>query len=323
MNQSPAEPVDERSLDAAVISKVWPCFHDVQLAGTRRLKGRSHRVYECTDTRGGAVVVRLSAPQRARFSIEASLVQRCRDAGIPVPAIRYVGHEDAVDGPVAIMVQDKVAGETLREHAKRVGPESARDVVRQAGQILAGIHQLNTTGFGSVDASLHGTDSKFSDWFIGRLEGKLNEARRIDPASGRLLDRAVALMRIHRAMLDDCSPKLLHGDFSPDNLIVEDGNIAAVIDWEAAKSGPPEMDIGWWDCFFESPLTPASELISGYEQRIKFEPERLLTLRHLAVLRIMIGHFSWTLSVGDPEGIKHAAERIELEVDTADSWAHA
>ncbi|MDN3025650.1 phosphotransferase [Streptomyces sp. S.PB5] len=323
MNQSPAESVDEGSLDAAVISKVWPYFHDVQLAGTRRLKGRSHRVYECTDARGGAVVVRLSAPHRARFGIEASLVQRCRDAGVPVPAIRYVGNQESAYGPVSIMVQDKVAGETLREHATRVGPERARDVVRQAGEILAEIHQVNTTEFGSVDANLHGTDSKFGDWFIDRLEAKLNEARRIEPTSGRLLDRAMALMRIHRAMLDDCSPKLLHGDYSPDNLIVEDGCIAAVIDWEAAKSGPPEMDIGWWDCFFESPLTQASELISGYERRIKFEPERLLTLRHLAVLRIMIGHFSWTLSVGDPEGIKHAAERIELEVDTADSWAHA
>lgn len=323
MNQSPAEPVDERSLDVAVISETWPRFHDAELVGTRRLKGRSHRVYECTDARGGAVVIRLSAPQRARFNTEASLVQRCREAGIAVPAIRYVGSEDAGGGPVAVMVQDRVEGETLREHAKRVGPEGARDAMRQAGEVLARIHQLNTTGFGSVDASFHGTDSKFSDWFINGLEGKLDEARRIEPASDRILDRAMALMRIHRAMLDDCSPKLLHGDYSPDNIIVDAGTIAAVIDWEAAKSGPSEMDIGWWDCFFDSPLTPASELISGYEQRVKFEPERLMTLRHLTVLRIMIGHFSWTLSVGDPEGIKHAAERIGREVDTADSWAHA
>ncbi|MGW1053493.1 phosphotransferase family protein [Streptomyces sp. NPDC002521] len=321
MNQLPAEPVDERSLDAAVISKVWPHFHDVELASTRRLKGRSHRVYECTDARGDAVVARLSAPERARFDIEASLVQRCRDAGIPVPAIRYVGSEDAVDGPVSIMVQDRVEGETLREHAKRVGPEVARDAVQHAGTVLARIHQLNTTGFGSVDAGLHGTDSKFGDWFIDGLEGKLDDARRIEPTCDRILDRAMALMHTHRAMLDECSPGLLHGDFSPDNVIVESGRVAAVIDWEAAKSGPPEMDIGWWDCFFDSPLTQASELISGYERRSKFDPKRLTVLRHLAVLRIMIGHFSWTLSVGDPDGIKHAAERIALEVDTADSWA--
>ncbi|WP_432190857.1 phosphotransferase family protein [Streptomyces sp. bgisy027] len=323
MNQPPAQPEDERSLDAAVISKVWPRFHDAELAGTRRLKGRSHRVYECTDARGAAVVVRLSAPQRARFDIEASLVERCRDAGVPVPAIRYVGSEDTVAGPVSIMVQDRVAGETLREHAKRIGPEGAGNAVRQAGEVLARIHQLSTTGFGSVDASLHGTDSKFGNWFIDGLQAKLDDARRIEPTSDRILDRAMALMHAHRAMLDDCSPRLLHGDFSPDNVIVESGSIAAVIDWEAAKSGPPEMDVGWWDCFFDSPLTQARELVSGYERRSKFDPERLTTLRHLAVLRIMIGHFSWTLSVGDPDGIKHAAERIALEVDTAASWASA
>ncbi|WP_411130401.1 phosphotransferase family protein, partial [Streptomyces sp. x-19] len=189
--------------------------------------------------------------------------------------------------------------------------------------LLARIHQLNTTGFGSVDATLHGTDAKFGDWFIDGLERKLDDARRIEPASDRVLDMAMALMHTHRSMLDDCSPSLLHGDFSPDNVIVESGSIAAVIDWEAAKSGPPEMDIGWWDCFFDSPLTQASELISGYERQSKFDPERLATLRHLAVLRIMIGHFSWTLSVGDPEGIKQAAERIVLEVDTAHAWGGA
>ncbi|WP_093648764.1 phosphotransferase family protein [Streptomyces sp. 2314.4] len=320
MNQSPA---DERSLDGAVISKVWPQFRDVELASTRRLKGRSHRVYECTDARGGAVVVRLAAPQRARFNIEASLVQQCIDAGIPVPAIRYVGSEDVVDGTVAIMVQDRVVGETLREHAERVGPQRARAAVRQAGEVLSRIHQLDTTGFGSVDAALHGTDAKFGEWFIDGLEEKLADARRIEPASDRVLDRAMGLMHAHRAMLDDCEPNLLHGDFSPDNIIVDGGSIAAVLDWEAAKSGPPEMDIGWWDCFFDSLLTPVGELISGYERRSRFDPKRLAALRHLAVLRIMIGHFSWTLSVGDPEGVKHATERIALEVDTAHAWGGA
>ncbi|WP_172387247.1 phosphotransferase family protein [Streptomyces sp. MNP-20] len=321
MKQSPAEgPVDERSLDAAVINRVWPRFHDVEITGTRRLKGRSHRVYECTDARGGAVVARLAAPQRARFDIEAALVQRCINAGIPVPAIRYVGVEDALDETVSIMVQDRVAGETLREHAKRVGPEDATAAVQQAGEVLARIHQLTTTGFGSVDASLHGPDAKFGDWFIDGLKAKLADARRIEPSTERVLDTAMDLIHGHRAVLDDCNPGLLHGDFSPDNVIIENGDVAAVIDWEAAKSGPPEMDIGWWDCFFDSPLTPTGELLSGYERRSRFDPKRLATLRHLAVLRIMIGHFSWTLSVGDPEGIKHAAERITLEVDTADSW---
>lgn len=41
----------------------------------------------------------------------------------------------------------------------------------------------------------------------------------------------------------------LHGDFYAGNLLVRDGKIAAVLDWDEALVGPPELELAWaaWD----------------------------------------------------------------------------
>jgi hypothetical protein len=51
-----------------------------------------------------------------------------------------------------------------------------------------------------------------------------------------------------------------------------------------------------------------------------FDPARLSARRHLTVIRVMIGHFTWTLPVGDRSGIHTAAERLRLEVSDANAW---
>jgi aminoglycoside phosphotransferase (APT) family kinase protein len=39
------------------------------------------------------------------------------------------------------------------------------------------------------------------------------------------------------------SPKLLHGDFWPENLLWQQGAVAAVVDWEDAALGDPLSDV--------------------------------------------------------------------------------
>lgn len=316
--------------DLAVIRQAWPRFGDDALLEIRRLPGRSHRVYECVAGRGPSLIARLAQPRGARFEVEAAVIRHCEAHGIAVPTIRHVGIERTVAGPgdldgeVAVMVQEKATGETLSGWARRWGGNAAAAAVANAGEALAGIHQVLTRGFGPLDAGLRGRAAGLGSWFVGGLGRQLADARLVHRDAGPILDQAMGLLIAHRAFLDGCQPGLLHGDFSPDNVLVDDeGNITAIVDWEAAKSGPPELDVGWWDCFFDSPLTPASQLVEGYERRAVFDPSRSATLRHLTVLRIMIGHFSWTLAAGDRSGVKRAAERLAREVDSADIWGSA
>jgi aminoglycoside phosphotransferase (APT) family kinase protein len=65
------------------------------------------------------------------------------------------------------------------------------------------------------------------------------------------IDRATVL-RIWNACLSvgewDGPPMWLHGDLRGDNLLVRDGELAAVIDWEGCSVGDPSADLlaAWW-----------------------------------------------------------------------------
>lgn len=54
-------------------------------------------------------------------------------------------------------------------------------------------------------------------------------------------------LRAHLRSLSDTqyegAPKLLHGDFWPENLLWRDGDIAAILDWEDAALGDPLSDV--------------------------------------------------------------------------------
>jgi aminoglycoside phosphotransferase (APT) family kinase protein len=38
---------------------------------------------------------------------------------------------------------------------------------------------------------------------------------------------------------------IVHGDFNPANFLYKDGQVSALIDWEASRVGDPREDLGW------------------------------------------------------------------------------
>jgi aminoglycoside phosphotransferase (APT) family kinase protein len=63
-----------------------------------------------------------------------------------------------------------------------------------------------------------------------------------DPAMIILLDAVYTLRRNKpRAM----PLSIVHGDFNPANFLYKDGQVSALIDWEASRIGDPREDLGW------------------------------------------------------------------------------
>ena len=52
---------------------------------------------------------------------------------------------------------------------------------------------------------------------------------------------------------------LVHGDFRPANVLIENGKIEALLDWELARLGDPLDDVGW----FTTPLYRREHFIEG------------------------------------------------------------
>jgi hypothetical protein len=93
-------------------------------------------------------------------------------------------------------------------------------------------------------------------WSIGKLMRCASTRRRTGLGAGDgAVSRAPWLARRLRAQ---AAAWRLRSDS-----VLSDGCITAIVDWEAAKSGPPELNIGWWDCLFDVRRTRASRLIDG------------------------------------------------------------
>jgi len=48
----------------------------------------------------------------------------------------------------------------------------------------------------------------------------------------------------HRLDELDAESRLVHGDFNPTNILIHQGVVSGVLDWEFCHSGTPYMDIG-------------------------------------------------------------------------------
>ena len=45
--------------------------------------------------------------------------------------------------------------------------------------------------------------------------------------------------------LEGTGPVLVHGDFGPQNVLIQDDRITALLDWEFAHIGQPVEDLAW------------------------------------------------------------------------------
>lgn len=145
---------------------------------------------------------------------EQVVLGHARASGVPVPPILFSDLDGEVLGE-PLLVLEYLEGEV----AGRVSdPERfARDVA----DAMATIHRIDTSGWG-LDSS--------------------GPVRAPFPEPGRpVLERAYAALTPHLETF--ASTTLLHGDMWPGNLLVRDGRLVGILDWEDARLGDPLIDI--------------------------------------------------------------------------------
>jgi aminoglycoside phosphotransferase (APT) family kinase protein len=79
---------------------------------------------------------------------------------------------------------------------------------------------------------------------------------------------ATLLEQLHRSRPADLPARLIHGDFRPDNILVDGGRVSAFVDWSGGGSGDPRMDVAFitsdigdtaafYEAYGQPPLDPA------------------------------------------------------------------
>jgi aminoglycoside phosphotransferase (APT) family kinase protein len=119
------------------------------------------------------------------------------------------------------------------------GIRDERETARRLAQFLRALHEVDATGVEPLDTQ-----------FDVPLLALQDEWIRSSAEKARDLIDAEALIAAWDAVLQlpafDGPYVWVHGDIGPNNLLVRDGRLTAVIDWGAVHVGDPARDIGLW-----------------------------------------------------------------------------
>ncbi|PWY83102.1 kinase-like protein [Aspergillus sclerotioniger CBS 115572] len=266
--------MSSHQLNAHVAKKVEEYRSIIQ--GTDIYEHCGNRVVESRTTNGKLVAVKIKPREWFRRS-EAAMMQYASDNGILAP--RVLGCYN-VKPNMTVTVTDRVPGEsldkvwhTLTKPQKRIDSISASSTeFRKHTQPYIG-RVGNKTTYNFFDR-LHNNDmgpfaseEEFDEWCFARVKFPLQQA---------FWKRYLPKMRNKKPS----KFVLTHGDLAARNIMVRDGRITGIVDWEYSGFFPEYMEYAlatvihdnieeWWLPVLKKILEPSGYLRSKFIATIK------------------------------------------------------
>ncbi len=171
------------------------------------------------------------------LEVELAAIAAADRAGVPVaPAVRFEpagGRFGAGAGyAMAFVAGTSVAPRVLRRDELATARER---LPSQLAAALARTHSVDPT---AVDGLAGGQGDPGLE-ACGLWEAELDTIG--EPLPG--VEAGLRWLRLNAP--PPAEPRLVHGDFRLGNLIVDEGGLAAVIDWELCHAGDPVEDLAW------------------------------------------------------------------------------
>ena len=169
--------------------------------------------------------------------------------GLPVPAVLAIGRDEQ-----PFLVMERLPGGP----PARLSPEERTALGRELGRLLARLHALDPRELGLPAG---GPSSAATLAQVRHYQELYRSAR---PAPVPLLGALLAWAE--RNVPDDgTAPAVLWGDPGAHNLLVAEGRITALLDWELTHAGDPLDDLGAavWSCL--GSFDP-DDVVAGYEE---------------------------------------------------------
>lgn len=302
--------------------------------------GHSNLSYRVEDAAGHRYVLRrpplaMLMPSAHDVLRESRVMSSLWDTAVPIPRVRGECRDESVTGAV-FFVMDHVDGAVLREPAEveQNVPESER---RRLGfrlaETLAELHAIDPVEAGLSDL---GRGSGYMQRQLRRWRSQWEgwKTRDLDA-----VDRVEQWLQRNLVERDEVT--IVHGDFRLDNTIVrEQGDVAAVLDWELCTLGDPLADLGvmlayWVDPGAEPiPHLSAATTLPGFPTgRELTERYAQLSGRDTSAIDLYLAFAYWKIAIvlegvyaryrsgalGDDhedfEDIKLAADRLAAEAE--------
>jgi aminoglycoside phosphotransferase (APT) family kinase protein len=206
----------------------------------------------------GDQVMRIaSGPATERLQWEAKVLQSVA-TDVPVPRLDAWGRY----GDSVYQIQQHVQGQRLHHVWGQLRTDEQEQIVADLACALRALHQRTFPSFGYpyAKAGLYGSWLAFSEDELSAMLAELRALR--VPIPPEILRPAVDYFERHKQVLLDSTPVLVHGDFWPGNILVQDGRVAAILDFEFAIQAPRDYELWMIEQFC---LYPNDWAEDGYE----------------------------------------------------------
>lgn len=197
-----------------------------RLSATFLAGGACNSNYLVETSKGEKFVCRIH--KRGNPRTEKRITQDLKDI-VPVPSYLWEAED--------LSVIEYIEGEHFTP---------TEQLVREAGRIIGRLKKISFERSGEIRPL--GDVVGFEGWESCQkgLRSLLHSESVVEHLSEETIARLKEILDQHWVILEsfDRCQNLVHGDFRPDNILVKDGRIAGVIDWEFSHSGCSYMDIG-------------------------------------------------------------------------------
>jgi len=277
------------------------------VAATTPPHGLSNRTDVVTTADGRRLVVqrlRGAATAQHRVALARALPGVLGAVGVPVPAVLladahsrppFVASEFAAGRPGILALQDPAEAVAL---GTEMGRLSARVRLAPTGELRLPSTWADPTRLAAVA----------SRWLS-------RAARSLD--GGVAAELAATIGRLP-GLFDGRPAVLAHGDWAPVNVLVADGGVVAVVDWETARLADPLFDLAWWGAIVRA-FHPDAWVRSwpALLEAAGVEPDRATTerLRTLGTLRMLEALASAGVA-GEPTAAAAWARRVADRIST-------
>lgn len=278
------------------------------------IAGEVNEVYDIQLKNRNNVVVRFYKSKWPTFDQEKWAIDRCREKGIPAPAVLLIKHIKEDGGVLSVCVQEKLEGDSL-ERGKvpynRLDRELLRRVLSKSGDLLTRIHSIQVEGFDRLDGEGKGEYETFE----GMMAGKPHQFEiyqkiaRVSDISEKDVLKALEVQVNEARKIGIFKPVLNHGDFSPKHIIFKDGEITGIVDFGDVLGHSPVFDFARWEYWYGDDER-LDWLKDGYLDKSVFG-EGFQEMSNLIQLHISLTTIHWYSHRNYNEGIKQSANKMK------------
>ncbi len=225
----------------------------------------------------GDLVLRFRPEERCSgaFLTEAVLFERLRGR-LPVPEVLAVDSSRSLV-PADYVLARRLPGESLPRAWLRARPPQRERWMAALAELLRALHAERFSACGGFESGDFRPAASWEAYFDERFRRRLAILRALPSSDRGLLDVIEHRWRSTAASLTIADYtgtdwSLVHRDLHFGNLLVNEGEITAILDFEAAVAGPPDYELDQFGRFCRWPRLFVGPELESSTDRADFAP---------------------------------------------------